>query len=743
MRLRSTLVPFLLLSALQSTPPPQQTIRQHYETAEARHRAGDLAAAEAEYAAILAEGYAKLGKIYARGGRYAEAVAALEAASRLRPDSAEVLVDLAIACFDSEQYTHALDAAGRALALDPQSVGAHHMMGKAQFMLGHFDKAARHLEAALSLSPGDYDIAYTLGLAHLKQRELAPAKEIYDRMLARLGDRPQLRIIFGRAYRETGFLAVAVEEFRRAVALDPRFPRAHYYLGLTYLLKDGAERLDDAAAEFKVELASNPEEYFANYYLGVICNMQRKWTEAAALLEKAVRAGRENPDPYFHLAQAYQGLERHKDAVAALQKSIALNPELSHNDYQVTTAHYRLGQSLLKLGRNEEGERELQISADLKAKSLARDKEKAEAYLTAEETGDPSKRFSEMSSAAGIVADASAPDAKTSDELRGGETYYAQVIAAAHNETGLLRVGAGDFRGAAEQFAQAAKWDSQLEGVYFNWGLAAYRAELYKEAIPPLEKELAANPSKPSNIQTKQLLGMSYFVTEDYAHASTLLTEVAAQRPGDVGVSYTLALALSKQGKKDEADRAMQRMISAGGNTPQLHIVLGQAYYEQGETDKALEELRTALALDAHTPLAHYYAGLIQLKLGKFDDATREFEGELALNPSDLQAKYHLGFVLLARQDAERGVRLMREVVQSEPNFADARYELGKALLQQGDMAGALGNLEAAAKLAPEKSYVRYQFGRALLAAGRKAEADAQLELYRQLKEKERGQTTP
>lgn len=739
MLLSSTLVPLLLLFTLQ-TPPSQNAVRERHARAEALRRAGNLAGAEAEYAAILAEGYGRLGKIYAAQRRHTDAAAALEAAASFRPDSADTLIDLSIAYFDAGQYQRALEAAGRAFAADPQGVGARHMLGKSEFMLGRFDKAAEHLGAALKLAPKDYDIAYTLGLAHLKRKELAPAREIFAGMLARLGDRPQLRIIFGRAYRETGFLPEAVEEFKRAVALDPNFPRAHYYLGLTYLLKDGAERLDDAAAEFRVELASHPEEYFANYYLGVVYGIQRKWAEAAPLLEKAVRAAPENPDPYFHLAQAYQGLERHEDAVAALKKSIALNPELSHNDYQVTTAHYRLGQSLLKLGRKEEGERELQLSAELKSKSLARDKEKAEAYLTAENPSDASAKFSEMSSAAGVVARAAAPDAKAAGELRGAENYYAQVVAVAHNETGLLRAEAGDFRGAAAQFALAAKWNPRLEGVNFNWGLAAYKAESYRDAVAPLERELAANPS---NLQAKQLLGMSYFVTEDYARASALLTEVAAARPDNLGVNYTLALSLAKQGRKDEAEGAMRRMVAAGGDTPQLHIVLGQAYYEQGETERALAELKAALALDARTPLAHYYAGLIHLKGGRFDEAAREFEAELALNPSDLQARYHLGFVLLARQDAARGVRLMREVVGLKPDFADARYELGKALLQQGNVREAVENLEAAARLAPEKSHVRYQLGRALLAAGRKTESDAQLEHYRRLKEKERAQTTP
>ncbi|HEX8163622.1 MAG TPA: tetratricopeptide repeat protein [Pyrinomonadaceae bacterium] len=739
MRLRPILLSLLpLLCAFQS--PPQNTVRQHYEAAEAARRAGNLAAAEAEYTAILSEGYGKLGKIYSARKQYAEAVAALEAGARLDPASEEMLLDLSIAYFNAGAYRKALEASDRALSLNPQSVGARHMLGKSEFMLGEFAKAAAQLQAALGLAPKDYDIAYTLGLAHLKQKELAPAKEIYAGMLAQLGDRPQLRIIFGRAYRETGFLPEAVEEFKRAVALDPHFPRAHYYLGLTYLLKDGAARLDAAAEEFKIELAANREEFFANYYLGVIYVIQRKWEPAIALLEKASRAAPDNPDPYFHLGQAYQSLDQHEKAIAALRKSIALNPELSHNDYQVATAHYRLGQSLLKTGRREEGERELQTAADLKSKSLVRDKEKAEAYLASASLREQNDRLTATASTEGVVAEPHAPDRRTQEDLGRGESYYRQVVAGAHNDVGLLRAEGQDFRGAVEQFAAAAKWSPQLDGLDFNWGLAAYKAELFKEAIPPLEREVGA---RPANVQAKQLLGMSYFVTENYARASELLSEVVALRPDNVGLNYTLALSLVKQGKAEEAGRRVRQMIAASGNSPQLHIVLGQAYYEQGETAEALEELRAALSLDARTPLAHYYAGLIHLKDGKLDDAAREFESELALNPSDLQSKYHLGFVLLARQDAARGVRVMREVVGLKPDFADARYELGKALLQQGDVGGAVENLEAAAKLAPEKSYVRYQLGRALLAAGRKAEGDSQLEIYRRLKEKERGQATP
>ena len=733
----STFFPLLLLLFVFQSPP--DALRQHSEAAEAQRRAGNFGVAEKEYTAVLAEGYGKLGKVYAAEKKYEQAITTLESALRYQPDSQEVLIDLAIARFDSEQYEKAIEPLAKALSLNPQSAGAHHMLGKSYFMLGDFSKSIAELETALRISPRDYDISYTLGLAYLKQHQIAPTQQIFDRMVKQLGDRPQLRIIFGRAYRETGFLAEAIEEFKKAIALDLHFPRAHYYLGLTYLLKDGASRLPDAEQEFKIELASHPDEFFANYYLGIVYLMDRRWDPAISFLQKAILIQPANPDPYFHLGQAYQATERYAEAVEVLKKSIALSPSLSHNDYQVATAHYRLGQSLLKAGQNEAAQKELQLSAELKSKSLQRDKERNEVYLNAANLRDQNGKYPEMV-AEGMIAESNSTDARTAAELKEGEVYYSKAIATAHNEIGLLRAERGDFKTATEQFALAAKWDSQLEGLNFNWGLAAFKAELYKEATGPLEKELSAHPD---NVQVKQLLGLSYFMLENYPRTSQLLSDVIVARPFNVGIYYTLALSLTKEGKKAQADQVIQQMVVLGGNTPQLHILLGQAYDEQGETAKALEELGLALSLDSKTPMVHYYSGLIYIKTGKFDEAVKEFENELALNPGDLQAKYHLAFVLLAQQKTVAGIKLMREVIQLKPDFADAYYELGKALSQQGELKDAIGTLEVAAKLAPDKSYVQYQLGRAYLAAGRKAEGENHLEISRQLKEKERQTTKP
>lgn len=727
---------FLVLPPFQS---PADSFRKHYETAEAQRRAGNFPAAEAEFSAILAEAYHELGKVYTTQENYKPAVTALEAAAAYRPDAPDVLVDLAIAYFRADQYKKALDPLNKVVARAPRNVAAHHMLGKTYFMLGDLPKSVAELKTALRLSPDDYDVEYTLSLAYLRQKQLPLAKQIFTRMIARIGDRAPLRILIGRAYRETGYLEEGILEFKKAVELDPKYPRVHYYLGLTYLLKEGAARLADAEAEFKIELATHPDDYFANYYLGILSNMARTWDVSIGYLEKASRLSPEDPDPYFHLGQAYQGAEKHEQAIEALKKSIALNPDLSHNDYQVATAHYRLGQSLLRLGRNDEAEGELKLAADLKSRSLKIDQQKTEDYLNDVSIEERQRRLTDSS----VAEQTAAPvelDPQLAEALRGQASYLTKVVAAAHNAIGLLRAERQDFGAAAEQFARAATWNPQQEGLSYNLGLANFKAERYREAVPALESELKIHPD---NVQAKRLLGISYFATDDFEKAAATLSDVVVVATGDVATYYPLALSLAKLGRTEESNRIVERMVASGDQSPQVHILLGQAHAARGETEKAVEELRAALGIDPKVRLAHFYIGLAYLKSGKSAEAAREFESELLVSPGDMTTKYHLGFAQLSARDTARGIQTLQEVVKARPDFADARYELGKALLERGDVANAIANLEAAVKLDPEKAHVHYQLGRAYITAGRQADGDKQLEISKQLKAKERNEATP
>src|SRR5215207_10294172 len=96
----------LLIFAFQSQ---SDLFRRHYEAANTHHRAGNFAAAEAEFKVILREAYRRLGKIYSAQENYQASVRALESATATRADSTDGLVDLAIAYFHTGLYTKGIE----------------------------------------------------------------------------------------------------------------------------------------------------------------------------------------------------------------------------------------------------------------------------------------------------------------------------------------------------------------------------------------------------------------------------------------------------------------------------------------------------------------------------------------------------------------------------------------------------------------------------------------------------------
>ncbi|HJQ69231.1 MAG TPA: tetratricopeptide repeat protein [Blastocatellia bacterium] len=716
---------------------PTDSIEKHYKAARDLHASGKLAEAEAEYLAALSEAYRGLGKVLLAQGEYKKAVDAFERAAAGGAVSEAALIDQATAHFYTAQYEKAIDPLKRAVAANPRSTDAHHLLGKVHFMLRQFDRAALELGVALKLAPEDFDIAYTLALAHLKQQQLAPARQILTRLLQKLGNRAEVHNLFGRAYRETKHYDQAIEEFKRAIALDTKLARAHYNLGLTYLLKDGALALNEAAEEFRIELAVYPEEFLAIYNLGLVCVVERKYEEAVKLLDKAARLRPQNPDVRLFLGNAYHGLGKFDRAIESIKKAMELNPLLDKISSHAAEAHFLLGQSLVRVGQLEDGERHLERARELKAKALENDRQKIVAYLNTEEYRGFQFRPEDDEKLFGAIKSA---DSKAKERFKEAEKFFTGVVSKIHNQTGLLYADRKDFRAAAEHFRFAIDWDPKLVGAGYNLGLAYYQTERFKEAIAPLELEVKNDPA---NVPAKHLLGLSYFMAEDYAKASAVLTDVLPTRPNNVSLHYTLSLSLIKEKRLAEAGEVIKRMFTTAGDSAQIHILLGQAHHAQNEDEKALEELKKASEMDGRQALAHYYAGLIYIKMGKFDEAAREFEAELAISPKDTQTKYHLAFVLLARGQSDRGVTLMREVIAARPDYADARYELGKALLARSDVKGAIENLESAVKLAPEKSHVHYQLARAYTAAGREADAQKSFETFKQLKDKERDRTNP
>jgi len=100
-----------------------------------------------------------LGMLYGQHGYFGEAVAPLEKASRLDPDSWEVYHDLGLTYFRLHRYPEARTALEKAVELRPDFFGSNALLGAALYTLGQDDAAYKALQHAHALNPGDHDTA--------------------------------------------------------------------------------------------------------------------------------------------------------------------------------------------------------------------------------------------------------------------------------------------------------------------------------------------------------------------------------------------------------------------------------------------------------------------------------------------------------------------------------------------------------------------------------------------------------
>jgi tetratricopeptide (TPR) repeat protein len=101
-----------------------------------------------------------------------------------------------------------------------------------------------------------------------------------------------------------------------------------------------------------------------------------------------------------------------------------------------------------------------------------------------------------------------------------------------------------------------------------------------------------------------------------------------------------------------------------------------------------------------------------------------------------------LAFVYLQQSKRAEAQRLFQEVIAANPEHANAHYEMGKLLLDQGELKEAIRHLEAAVRLNPGADYIHYQLQAAYRKDGRLADADHELEIYKDLKAKQRSRAS-
>jgi tetratricopeptide (TPR) repeat protein len=741
---------------VHGTEEPAGLLKHTFEAAKAALAAGDQDEAVRQFHKTIAIGLRQVANLAVSESRFAEAQRELDEALRFAPADPDITVDAALASFRAGDVKKARQLAFSVVEKNPHDVRAQNVLGRIDLYVGDFTEAIQDLKAAMAQNE-EFETSYFLGLAYLKAKQFSDAKQWFQHLEQTMGDSAALHVLIGRAYSIAHYPESAVAEFSKAIQLDPKYPHAHGLLGYSILEFRGEEGYPQARLEFERELKIEPENYNALLLLGIADVSLREFGPAEAALLHAARLQPKESSAYLYLGEIASETKRCPLAVNSLEKYISLVRDPGEVPREVSRAYYLLGQCLRRLNRNEEAQKALANSQIYREKKFrydakhifdepgknsdgdSRSSDRVEGLLQAgaQDGGKGTEAMAQGGMPANPEGESVATDPQAT-ETKAAKTYRAfagEILASSYNDLGVMRAKANDFVGAAENFKQAAAWNPLLPGLDRNWGLANFRAELYLEAAAPLERQLKAHPD---DTFTRQLLGLSYSMQENYAKVVKVFQPFVGHPPDDPGVLLAWATALVRTRQPDTAQAIFKRLLEQNSDNASVHLLLGQAYAQQRDYANALEEIKTALQLDSQLLDAHYYMGLIYLLQGQFEIAEQEFRAELHLHPAHHLSSYHLGYALLAQGHAEEAIPLLRAVTQALPDYELAYFELGRALLGQGDTAGAIENLETARRLAPEHDVVYFQLSRAYRGANRTHEAEQALAQYQKLIEDSR-----
>ena len=763
-------VPCLVLSAaasaqtvapLRTDPssaatPAQAELNKRIEAAEAARRTHDTMTVAKANESLIALGLREFAQLRLLESAYAQAIELYKRSLNFE-ENPSARVDLAIAELQANRFDDSLADSEKAVSALPDDSRAWNVRGRAWVGKQDYVKAAEALRRSADLKP-DLETLYSLAICLLQSKDakrVEDAPHVFQRMVSMAGDSGSLHVLFGRAYRDANNMPAAIQEFRRAVTLDPKTPHAYYFLALAQMAKNEWKATPEIKAEFSKELEFYPRDYLANYLLGFIASGERQYDIADHYLTIATEVNPQWPEPWLYMGLNAYAQNNNARAEKMFRKAIELTgKDESRSNYQIRRAYVDLGRILANSKRTTESEVYLGKARDLQNKIFQQSQQsvaelmsaggagaggavvplnsqaESEAVPTLPENADPFARVGTS-----IVARANLTDEQRI-AANAQENRLRSVLALSFNDLATSEAMRQDYSSALAHYQEAEKWDAKVPGLSKNLGLSAFRLGKYAEAISGLSQALGENPG---DSPLRALLGMAYFGSDKYDAAIKTFTPLGQHGMQDSTVGYAWAVSLARLNQLKPAANVLTEFESKNRSNDAAFLI-GKLWIEIGEYARAVSTFHRVTQADPTALRAHYFAGEADIHWEHWAEAASEFQAELKLNPTDVDAKYDLGFVYLQQSRVEEALGLFQQVVETNPEHANAQYELGKILLDRQQLPEAVDHFEIAARLSPQTDYMHYQLQAAYRKEGRIADADRELEKYKEIKAKKRGE---
>ena len=195
-------------------------------------RGGSVLRAEADFKAALqldprmTDAHQALVQLYRGQNMWEPAEAHQQRLVALQTNDPKALADLADLKRERRHPEEAIRLYRAALALTPRDARLWTGIGFAHKDAGHSAQALEAFREALTFDTGNALVLYQIGLLHLAASQLDEAETAFQDAARRDPRRSDPHVELGRMYEQRGDKALALEEFRQALQLDPTSPAA-------------------------------------------------------------------------------------------------------------------------------------------------------------------------------------------------------------------------------------------------------------------------------------------------------------------------------------------------------------------------------------------------------------------------------------------------------------------------------------------------------------------------------------
>ncbi len=515
-----------------------------------------------------------LGYLLAMEGRYEAARSELEAAVALNSGYVASWIRLGNVQMELKDWQTATASFERALELDTNSAAATYGLGYIAYSRADYDRAIELLERVLELQPQADRVHYLLAMAYRERGDAELARrhlELSGQQSVRIED-PQVAALselitgssihfeLGTRALVRGDYALAVEEFRQVVKIEPNDYLAYYNLSLALL--EGGDR-SGAKAALRAALEVNSRFRNGHFNLATMAAEEGRFDEAAVHFEAAHRIDPEDEQAHLDWTTALSRTGQTQRAVEELRKLLERHPD----QYE---ARLNLGTMLAGLGRPSEARAAWQGLLEVEVEPEYR----AAAHLALAEL-----------------------DAESGNEERAVGHYRALLEIQPQSVEALL--GLANLSGRLQRFREAADYFERVVQrapgdvhARFGYSMALILDGQYASARRALEEGL---DEIPGSVPLQHLLARLLATcpedgVRDGARAMELAQEVI-ERDLTLEHAETLAMALAEQGRFDEAiDWERQVLEEAQRRNDATRIELAQSrlsLYEAGQKVRA------------------------------------------------------------------------------------------------------------------------------------------------------------